>query len=81
MRDKFRARCLERAVKAREKAIKGRRYVLHHPSSDDQPMYDDESEDEEDIMQDEVSSYSLCGAGIYFIFLPQLFRRNNGKHE
>ena len=75
MRDKFRARCLERAVKAREKAIKGRRYVLQHPSSDDQPMDDDESEDEEDIMQDEVSTDSLvrCGAGNFFF--SQLFRR------
>jgi hypothetical protein len=57
MRDKFRARCFERAVKARERAVKGRRYVAH-PSSDDQPMDDDDSEDEEDIMQDEVSLVS-----------------------
>lgn len=55
IRDKFKARCIERAVREREKAIKGKRYK--HPASDDYSMDDnDESEDEEVIMGDEVST-------------------------
>jgi len=54
MREKFRARCIERAVKERKRAIAGKRYVDTEPSSDDYQMNDDESEDEEDIMKDEV---------------------------
>ena len=57
IRDKFKARCLERAVREREKAIKGKRYK--HPSSDDYSMDNDESEDEEVIMGDEVSPENL----------------------
>ena len=54
-RDRFKARCFERAAKARERAIKGKRYA-NQPSSDDFSMdYDDEDDDDdEDIMQDEV---------------------------
>ncbi|KDR72740.1 hypothetical protein GALMADRAFT_252956 [Galerina marginata CBS 339.88] len=55
LRDRLKARCLERAVKAREQAIRGkRRGHLNEPSSDDQPMDDDDEEDDEDIMQDEL---------------------------
>ena len=56
LRNRFKARCFERAAKAREKAIKGKRYANNQPSSDDFTMdYDDEDEeDDEDIMQDEV---------------------------
>jgi len=55
LRDRFKARCLERAVRARAKAIRGKRYGdLQDPSSDDFQMDDDDSEDDEDIMQDEV---------------------------
>ena len=57
MREKFRARCIERAVKERKRAIAGKRYVATEPSSDDYQMDDDESEDEEDIMKDEVDFY------------------------
>jgi hypothetical protein len=53
IRDRFKARCIERAVREREKAIKGKRY--QHPASDDYSMDNDESEDEEVIMGDEVS--------------------------
>jgi hypothetical protein len=55
LRNRFKARCFERAAKAREKAIKGKRYA-NHPSSDDFNMdYDDEEDDDDDdIMQDEV---------------------------
>ena len=75
MRDRFRARCIERAVKARERAIKGRRYT-HHLSSDDQPMDDDddESEDEEEIMKDEVS-LAVFAVLLKPIFFSKLFRR------
>lgn len=55
LRGRFKARCLERAVKARENAIRGRRAgTLSEPSSDDYPMDDDDEEDDDDIMQDEV---------------------------
>ena len=60
LRDRFKARCLERAVKARAKAIKGKRYLDQRSSDDFMMDYgdddddDDEAENEEDIMQDEV---------------------------
>lgn len=59
LRGRFKARCIERAVKARENAIRGRRAgTLSEPSSDDFPMDDDDEEDDEDIMQDEVRANS-----------------------
>lgn len=57
LRDRFKARCFERAAKAREKAIKGRRYANQRSSDDFSMDYDDEDDeddDDEDIMQDEV---------------------------
>ncbi|KAF8908525.1 hypothetical protein CPB84DRAFT_1843423 [Gymnopilus junonius] len=55
LRDRLKARCIERAVKAREKAIHGKRSLsLNRPSSDDYQMEEDEEEDDEDIMQDEL---------------------------
>ncbi|KAG6910711.1 hypothetical protein DXG01_008241 [Tephrocybe rancida] len=55
LREKFKARCFERAAKARDKAIKGKRY-LSEASSDgfDESMDDDDEEDDDDIMQDEL---------------------------
>ena len=54
LRSRFKARCLERAVKARERAVSAKRKpALSEPSSDDYQMDDDE-EDDEYIMQDEV---------------------------
>ncbi|KAG6813900.1 hypothetical protein H0H92_005749 [Tricholoma furcatifolium] len=56
LREKFRARCFERAAKARERAIQGRR-SFGEPSSDgfDEVMdAEDDVEDDEDIMQDEL---------------------------
>jgi hypothetical protein len=54
LRDRFKARCIERAAKARARAIKGKRYA-NQSSSDDLSMdYDEEEENDEDIMQDEV---------------------------
>ncbi|KAG6815116.1 hypothetical protein H0H93_010898, partial [Arthromyces matolae] len=55
LRDRFKARCFERAVKARNKAVKGRRYVSE-PSSDgfDEVMEDDDDEEDDDtVMADE----------------------------
>ena len=57
LRNRFKARCFERAAKAREKAIKGKRYANNQLSSGDDIFMDDdddEEEDDEDIMQDEV---------------------------
>lgn len=64
LRERFKARCLERAVKARERAIRGKR-LKSEVSSDgfdfDEGMdCDEEDEDEvdEDIMKDEVCLFS-----------------------
>ena len=77
LRNRFKARCFERAAKARERAIKGKRYAQH--SSDDFTMdYDDEDEgDDEDIMQDEVRVFSVLFGGycLLKLFLYQIFRR------
>ena len=85
IRDKFRARCLERAVKAREKAIKGKRYHGFHLSSDDQPMDDDESEDEEDIMKDEVSLAAILFIQswnyYYYYYFTSAFPENNDEYK
>jgi hypothetical protein len=60
LRDRFKARCLERAVKARAKAIRGKRYSDQRSSDDIIMDYDDdEAENEEDIMQDEVLVFQL----------------------
>ncbi|KAG6856927.1 hypothetical protein H0H87_012178 [Tephrocybe sp. NHM501043] len=55
LREKFKARCFERAAKARDKVIKGKRY-LSEPSSDgfDENMEGEDEEDDNDIMQDEL---------------------------
>jgi hypothetical protein len=57
LRGRFKARCVERAVRAREKAIRGKR--SSRISSDDFHM-DDEEEDEGDdeIMKDEVRFFA-----------------------
>ncbi|KIY51039.1 hypothetical protein FISHEDRAFT_71333 [Fistulina hepatica ATCC 64428] len=61
LRERFKARCLERAVKARRKAIQRKRYTKQHdpssdPSSDDfdVDMDDDMEEDDDSIMSDEL---------------------------
>lgn len=56
LREKFKARCFERAARAREKAIRGKRYVSEASSDgfDDAMDDDDEEEDDDDIMQDEL---------------------------
>ncbi|PPQ69843.1 hypothetical protein CVT24_003182 [Panaeolus cyanescens] len=52
IRDRFRARCIERAVNAREKAIKGKRSSASH--ADDSMDLGDEEEDDAFLMQDEL---------------------------
>ena len=61
LRNRFKARCFERAAKAREKAIKGKRYANQRSSDDFSMDYDDEDdeEDDEDIMQDEVCVFQV----------------------
>lgn len=61
MKQKFRARCLERAAKAREEQVRRRRYASGYPSSEpssdgyDEAMdEDDDDEDDDAVMQDEV---------------------------
>ena len=68
LRNRFKARCFERAAKAREKAIKGKRYA-NQLSSDDFCMdyVDEEDDDDEDIMQVEVSTFFLGGGSIIII--------------
>ncbi|KAG6877648.1 hypothetical protein C0992_009592 [Termitomyces sp. T32_za158] len=59
LREKFKARCFERAVRARERAVRGKRY-LSEPSSDFDEAMDgggegeEEEEDDEAIMADEL---------------------------
>ena len=59
MKQKFRARCLERAAKAREEQVRRRRYTSGYPSSEpssdgcDEAM-DEDDEDDEVAMQGEV---------------------------
>lgn len=55
LRGRFKARCVERAVRAREKAIRGKR--LLRTSSDDFHMDDDDEEGDDEIMQDEVGFF------------------------
>jgi hypothetical protein len=63
MKQKFRARCLERAAKAREEQVRRRRYSSGYPSSEpssdgfDEAMDEDDEEDDDAIMQDEVRNY------------------------
>jgi hypothetical protein len=57
LREKFKARCLERAVKAREAAVRKRRWSESDASSDGFQIdcEDDEMDDDDDtVMQDEV---------------------------
>ncbi|KAF8067940.1 hypothetical protein FPV67DRAFT_1494298, partial [Lyophyllum atratum] len=55
LREKFKARCFERAARARAKAVRGKRY-LSEASSDgfEEAMDDDDEEDDDAIMHDEL---------------------------
>ncbi|KAK2465105.1 hypothetical protein APHAL10511_002913 [Amanita phalloides] len=59
IKERFRARCLERAAKAREEQVRRRRYASGHPpseaSSDEfNEAMDEDEEDDDTIMQDEL---------------------------
>jgi hypothetical protein len=54
LREKFKARCFERALRAREKAIRGKRYASEISSDGFDETMDDDEEDDDAIMQDEV---------------------------
>ncbi|PFH49388.1 hypothetical protein AMATHDRAFT_63366 [Amanita thiersii Skay4041] len=69
LRQKFHARCLERAAKAREEQVRRRRYSSQHPPSeassdgfDDAMDEDDEDEDDETVMQDELFRRMMVNA-------------------
>ena len=76
LRDRFKARCFERAAKARAKAIKGKRYA-NELSSDDFNMDYDEEDDDEDIMQDEVC-FSTFGYHISLLNSSLALSKNHG---
>ncbi|CCM04744.1 uncharacterized protein FIBRA_06934 [Fibroporia radiculosa] len=55
LRERFRARCLERSQKDRERKIKGRRCAQSDTSSDgDDEVMDNEEEDDEEFINDEL---------------------------
>ena len=89
LRNRFKARCFERAAKAREKAIKGKRYANHQRQlssgddffMDDDEYDDDDDEEDEDIMQDEVCVvwcvFSVKLTIIIYIYID--FSKNYGQ--
>jgi hypothetical protein len=54
LREKFKARCFARAAKARENAVRSKRYQSEASSDGFDETMDDEDEDDEAIMHDEV---------------------------
>jgi len=70
-------------VKERKRAIAGKRYVPMEPSSDDYQMNDDESEDEEDIMKDEVNILlkSTLPRNLILDSVDAAFPEDNGEHQ
>lgn len=67
-RERIKAKCLERAQKARARAVKNRRYTGYSDRSSDgfdMEDDDDEDEDDDDIMGDEVCSMLF---GLAFAF-------------
>jgi hypothetical protein len=62
LRERFKARCFERAVKAREAAVRKRRWSESEASSDGVDINcedDDMEDDDETVMQDEVRHICL----------------------
>ena len=68
---------MERAQRDRERKIKGKRRYDSEPSSDglDDIMDDDLSEDDESIMNDDVSSCSVTYSCRSHVGIAQLFAR------
>jgi hypothetical protein len=56
LRERFKAQCFQRAVDARERVVRGRRWKKGEPSSDGLEMECEgmDEEGDEDVMQDEV---------------------------
>jgi len=58
LRERFKARCFERAARARAKAIRGKRYAGGSEASsdgyDEVMDYENEQESGDDVMEDEV---------------------------
>jgi len=78
LREKFRARCFEKAAKAREKAIRCKRYQSEASSDGyDEAMDEDDEEDEEDIMHDEVRS--VLSSIVPALKLLPAFSQDNGE--
>ena len=75
LRGRFKARCVERAVRAREKAIRGKRSL--QMSSDDFQMDDDEEEGDDEIMKDEVRVF--FGPDVTTSEHPLDFPKNRGE--
>jgi len=63
LRERFRARCFERAARAKEKAVSVKRYASEASSDGfDEAMDDEDEEDDDDIMQDELFSRIMANA-------------------
>jgi hypothetical protein len=76
LRERFRARCFERAARAREKAVSVKRYASEASSDGfDEAMDDEDEEDDDDIMQDEVRFNHLPLLIFRVLFSLQLFSR------
>ncbi|KAI0719229.1 hypothetical protein C8Q72DRAFT_788826 [Fomitopsis betulina] len=54
LRERFKARCLERAQKDRERKIRGRRGAISEPSSEGDDEMIDDAEGEEEMINDEL---------------------------
>jgi hypothetical protein len=83
LRERFKAKCIERAQRSRERVVKGKRFAGSDTSSDgfDEMMdcVEDEDDDDDDVMQDEVCLSHFCLV-LKFLFCSlenptQLFRR------
>jgi len=61
LRERFRARCLERAQKERQEKVKKHRTASSSDVFFDAEMDCDEDEDEESVMQDEVCDFPVRG--------------------
>ncbi|OAX39943.1 hypothetical protein K503DRAFT_738519 [Rhizopogon vinicolor AM-OR11-026] len=62
LRERFRARCLERAQKERQEKVKGRRTASSSDVFFDSEMDCDEDEDEDSVMQDELFRRIIANA-------------------
>jgi len=59
LRERFKARCIQRAAVSREKAVRGKRFSGSANLFGEDLAMDDEEEDDETVMQDDVRSAAL----------------------